>query len=84
MAADFLSEFSERLGNDGCNDYEWPAWVTKAQRAEIAGNHPDAHAGIDRADGREFVEDVSRPKHGCNWAVVDAVAHMLHDMADEP
>lgn len=35
LATEFLKSLAERLGNDGCNDWEWPEWVPVGLRKEI-------------------------------------------------
>ena len=35
LAADFLHEYADRLGNDGCNDWWFPDDWTQAERDEI-------------------------------------------------
>ena len=35
LAALFLAEHADRLGNDGCNDWAWPEWVPEATRTRI-------------------------------------------------
>lgn len=62
LAADFLKEFSDRLGNDGCNDWEWPVYVTD-----------DVKKVLVDADWRNDFGDESPP----NWAAVDWVAAAL-------
>ncbi len=36
LIAEFLREYSERLGNDGCNDWEPPAWLDLKQLEAVA------------------------------------------------
>lgn len=36
LAGEMLAEYADRLSNDGCNDWEWPADWTKADRLEFA------------------------------------------------
>lgn len=51
LAADFLDEFSDRLGNAGCNDWEWPEWLPEEQRRLISeivqrGNGGEPFGGV--------------------------------------
>jgi hypothetical protein len=32
---DFLNEYSERLSNDGCNDWKWPKYLNESDRKLI-------------------------------------------------
>lgn len=74
LAAMFLNEYSERLGNDGCNDFRWPSWIGEGVREEIMRHHPDADRDPD------MVERACR-RDTANFLVVDAVAAMLGKMA---
>lgn len=64
LAVEFLEKYSERLGNDGCNDFDVPPYVPltelKAALQDADPNNKDA------VDGYRY-----------NYSVVDAVAHLL-------
>ena len=62
LAAEFLRDYSERLGNDGCNDWEWPKWVPKSMHKELLPEH--------------YVKDFGT-KHPMNFIVVDRLAALL-------
>lgn len=69
LAAIFLRDYASRLDNDGCNDYTPPAWVPKDEliAALRAWDCPED-------DDLEHWESMCQT----NWAVVDAIAELLH------
>lgn len=65
LAAEFLEAYSERLGSDGCNDYDVPEWVPM----------PELLAAMRAADPND--EDIDESCAGYNFIVVGAVVHAL-------
>jgi hypothetical protein len=41
LAAAFLDEYADRLGNDGCNDWNWPAGLSEEEKAALRGEEYD-------------------------------------------
>jgi hypothetical protein len=72
LAADFLSEYSDRLSNDGCNDWKWPAFVPKPLRAAMEQIDHEMNPSGWEPWGEQAP---------MNWNAVDCVAAMLHEMA---
>ena len=69
LLVDFLKELSDRFGNDGCNDWDFP--ITWTQR-EVIDFVKDFHAW--NGDPEEFSENnLNLP----NYAVVEFLAHKL-------
>lgn len=68
LAADLLREYSDRLSNDGCNDYDVPEYVDRKELVAL----------LDAWDGDDEEPDKASDLCGYNWAVVGAVAHALH------
>ncbi len=64
LAAELLREYSERLSNDGCNDYDIPEYVDRDELNKLVNEYHN------EPDGSESLS-------GYNWAVVDAVARAL-------
>lgn len=62
LAAEYLSDYGDRLGNDECNDYDLPAWVPADEiKAALRALNPE--------DAGHLLK--------INWAVVGVVAHLL-------
>ena len=48
LTAEFLDQYADRLGNDGCNDWEWPVYLSQEGRQVLVdqdylkdfGNNP--------------------------------------------
>ena len=63
LIAQMLEEYSERLGNDGCNDWECPEYLTKAEKAKL------------RSDLAKWSGDPDFPLESPpNWAVASCLA----------
>lgn len=69
LAADLLREYSERLSNDGCNDFDVPSYVPVKELKRLCREW-DKH------------NDDADVLVGYNWAVADAVAHHLAPKAE--
>lgn len=65
LAAEFLRELSERMSNDGCNDYNLPDWIEQSARDEL------------QRAAQEDSDDGCDDLLGYNWIVVGAVADLL-------
>lgn len=74
LAAAFLDEYSDRLGNDGCNDWEWPDNVPRALRKAMEEVDQRLNPSGWEPWGKE-----APPNH----VAVSVVAEMLQRMADE-
>jgi hypothetical protein len=68
LAASFLDDYSDRLGNDGCNDWDWPTDWTREQCDEFLRNY---HAF--NGDPEEYTSGGRLP----NFAAVAYLAHLL-------
>ena len=74
LAATMLNEYSERLGNDGCNDFDLPEGISQKQIIQLVERfHPDCCGGGSDDDA----EGVA----GNNWGVADALAEYLRKLA---
>lgn len=73
LAAEFLDEYSDRLGNDSCNDWEWPEWVTEPLRVAMEQIDHEMNPSGWEPWGEEAPT---------NWSAVDCVAAMLREMVD--
>ncbi len=49
LAAMFLEEYSERLSNDGCNDFEVPKYVPAGALVKMIQAHTEGYAAEDDA-----------------------------------
>jgi hypothetical protein len=65
LAAEFLRDYANRLGNDGCNDYTWPDWIDHETKIDILASQIDA-------DDIECQMEVTY-----NWMVADGLAKLL-------
>lgn len=65
LAMQFLSEYSDRLSNDGCNDFTVPDFVPK-DKLITAIQEANACSEAD-----------AKPLCGYNWAVVSAVETVI-------
>ena len=76
LLADFLEEFGERLGNDGCNDWDWPKDWSKEERAQFIREFIAYNEGRDVA----LVTDADVANEGvylANFCVVGLLKHKL-------
>lgn len=70
LAAEMLSDYSDRLSNDGCNDYDAPSWVPKNELRRLIR---ELESDYDETDGLE----------GYNWAVADAIAERIRKASEQ-
>ena len=68
LAAKFLKEFSARLGNDGCNDWEFPSDWTESETAQFKLDICEWNNGGETVDDWQSVP---------NWVAVDILAEKL-------
>lgn len=71
LAAEFLEDLSERMGNAGCNDWRWPADFTPEQRKALS----KACAEFNGAPTEEYGNEFGPP----DFVVVDYLARCLRD-----
>ena len=77
LAATMLDEYSERLENDGCNDFYPPEGISQKQIVVLVKDfHPDSVGGWDDDDAEGIA--------GNNWGVVDALAEYLRQLSKNP
>ncbi len=71
LAADLLDAYADRLGNAGCNDWTYPAWMTPGNRLTLARACSE--------DDREFcaTDEFGPP----DFAVAIALRDMLREEA---
>lgn len=65
LIADFLDDYTDRLGNDGCNDWRWPEWLPLSLRRLLS------------EDCGDF--DFANRKVVPNWLVVKRLAKLLRE-----
>lgn len=56
LTASLLEEYEERLGNDGCNDWEFPEDWTKEQALELTNLYVAVTADSGEFEEYEFAE----------------------------
>lgn len=79
LAADMLDEYADRLGNDGCNDWAWPEWVSADVRESFVRESERRNGTPEDAD--ESVVMYARGAHGPpNFVVARTLAGMLREM----
>lgn len=80
LAALFLAEHADRLDNDGCNDWEWPAWVPEASRVRILSS-----MATDPGDAAAVVEAYrTGPPNNVMARLLAEVFEQLGVLAEEP
>lgn len=53
LLSDILDEYADRLGNDGCNDWEWPKEWNEAYRRDFLKRY-NAWADADGIEDTEY------------------------------
>lgn len=69
LIGQFLKEYAERLGNDGCNDWDFPENWTHEEKVEFVRAYHDWNG-----DPEEFRED---HLHLSNFAVAEFLASKI-------
>jgi hypothetical protein len=91
LAAEMLDLYADRLGNDGCNDMEWPDDWTTAQREQFVRDYYHFNStstetsGSERDEVRRHLRGVRSGQSwvpGGNGAMAGFLSHWLAEQAE--
>ena len=75
LVIDFLKEAEDQLGNNGCNDWEFPKDWTQDEIKEFYATFSKANCPPD-GDGEDYSQDIEN-RYMADFCVVSTLIHLL-------
>lgn len=77
LILDFLSDHSHELSQNGCNDWEWPDWMSTEDRKDLMAQYIE-RGDFSESDKTEMLASCETDTYGPpDFVVVDILVDLL-------